>query len=42
MHTVQQKRGNSAIVYQNNLLLLFARARAWATLALVDPARGMI
>jgi len=25
------------IVGDNNLLLLFARARAWATLALADP-----
>lgn len=37
METVGHARHDCGIVGDNNLLLLFARARAWATLALADP-----
>ena len=37
----QSSKQNIILIYylQNNLLLLLARARAWATLALVDPGK---
>jgi hypothetical protein len=37
MEIVQHAKRDCDIVGDNNLLLLFAGARAWATLALVDP-----
>jgi len=36
MENVLHAKRDRDIVAANNLLLLFARARAWATLALVD------